>query len=152
MPGSALRIAIALGTCLAASGCEGGERYVVSQADNQLMVVDQIDRNAAEPTARITIISSRPEASGISAGQIRRLSFDAHFKCREGMLRYGAAVAVLEAGGTFSAPEAGVVWEHPEPGTPKANAIKAVCSPGASDAMRATGTLDAIERRYRQEN
>jgi hypothetical protein len=153
MIGATLRISIALGSCLSAGGCGAEERYVVSQTSNQMMIVDQIDRTGTEPKARITIISSKREPSEVNDRLIRRLSFEARFRCGDGTLRYGASVATLEVGGTFSAPaETGSVWEHPSPDTGKAHAVRAVCLPGSTDAMRVTDTLAELEQKYRGGN
>jgi hypothetical protein len=144
------RILIALGSCLSAGGCGAEEQYVVSQTSDQMMVVDQIDRTGTEPSARITIISSEPEPSEVNDWLVRRLSFKARFRCGDGTLLYGASVATLEVGGTFSAPEeTGAVWEHPAPDTGKANAVRAVCLPGSIEAMRVTDTLAELEQKYR---
>jgi|GEM_PF-4587244 len=145
-----VRLALVLGTCLGASGCGTGERYVVSQSSNQMMVIDMIDRKGPEPTARITIISSKPELDEFNDRLIRRLSFETRFNCADGAMRYGASVARLESGSKVTAPESGAVWEHPAPATGKANAIRVVCEPSSANVALERRSLDRLERDYRE--
>lgn len=146
--GIPLRLAVVAGGGLLIGGC-GGESYVVAKSKSQLMVVDRIDREGAEPTARLTFIASRPDPAQIAGGLIRRLSFDVRFKCAEGALRYGASVARLETGDMISSPEGGAAWERPAPESDKGKAVKVVCDPVRSGVRREARTLSSLEREYR---
>lgn len=149
MSGRLPHLVLATFICLSVGGCFDGELYVVSESNNQMMIIDRIERIGPESNARITIISRKPHSTEVNDWLIRRLSFDTKFRCAEGTLQYGASVVQLETGSTMSLPASGTAWEHPSPETEKAKAVKVVCELNQADLKLEARTLDQIEREYR---